>query len=300
MSKLADKKTAKTDEHRIRISKRPWAKSTLSGKTHPLMTAFLFVVTIIQIFPLYWMVTFSLKTNAEIFGGNTVGLPQNWKWSNYTEVFAKGNMGTYLFNSVIVTSLTIFFTLLLSAMATYAIVRMKWKLSKVVYTIFLIGMMLSIHAVLLPLYLNLQFVMDTYWALVLPYVAFAMPTAILLMVGTLEALPREMEEAAFIDGASIYRIFYQIILPMLAPILSTVAILTFLSSWNELMLAITFISSDKIKTATVGVNDMVGKYFTKWGIIGAGLTAATLPTLIMYAFLSKNVTRSLAMGAVKG
>ncbi len=90
-------------------------------------------------------------------------------------------------------------------MATYAIVRLKWKLSKFVYFIFLTGMMLSIHAVLLPLFVNMKPVLDTYWALIIPYVAFAMPTAILLMVGTLEALPKELEEAAFIDGANIYR-----------------------------------------------------------------------------------------------
>lgn len=275
-------------------------KVDLKTRTHPLINVFLVIVSLIQVFPLYWMFTFSLKDNKEIFGANTIGLPNVWRWSNYEQVFSKANMGTYLMNSVIITALTILFTLLLSAMATYAIVRMKWKLSKVVYNIFLVGMMLSIHAVLLPLYLNLQPIMSTRWVLILPYTAFAMPQAILLMVGSLEALPKEMEEAAFIDGANIYRIFFTIILPMLMPILSTVAILTFLNSWNEMMLAVTFISIDKLKTVTVGVNDMVGKYSTKWGIIGAGLTAATLPTLLMYALLSKNVTKSLAMGAVKG
>ncbi|MCR2021720.1 carbohydrate ABC transporter permease, partial [Blautia pseudococcoides] len=196
--------------------------------------------------------------------------------------------------------LTIAFTLILSAMATYAIVRLKWKLSKLVYFIFLTGMMLSIHAVLLPLFVNMKPVLDTYWALIIPYVAFAMPTAILLMVGTLESLPKELEEAAFIDGANIYRVFWQIIMPLLKPILSTVAILTFLSAWNEMMLAIAFVSGEKYKTITVGVNDMVGKYSTKWGLIGAGLTIATIPTLFLYVFLSKNIQKSLAMGAVKG
>ena len=255
---------------------------------------------VINLFPLYWMFMFSLKDNKEIFGANPMGLPRAWQWGNYSKIFTAGNMGLYLLNSVIVTASTILLTLLLSAMATYAIVRMKWKLSKLVYNIFLVGMMLSVQAVMLPLYINLQPILSTHWALILPYVAFAMPRAILLMVGSLEALPKEMEEAAFIDGANIYRLFYVIILPMLAPILSTVAILTFLSSWNEYMLALVFISTDKLKTVTVGVNDMVGKYSTKWGVVGAGLTVATLPTLIMYALLSKNITNSLAMGAVKG
>ena len=275
-------------------------QGSLKTRTSPVTTVFLILVALIQLFPLYWMFSFSLKDNKEIFGANPMGLPQSWQWSNYSKIFTAGNMGLYLLNSVIVTASTIVLTLLLSAMATYAIVRMKWKLSKLVYNVFLIGMMLSVQAVMLPLYINLQPILSTHWALILPYVAFAMPQAILLMVGSLEALPKEMEEAAFIDGASIYRLFYVIILPMLAPILSTVAILTFLSSWNEYMLALVFISTDKLKTVTVGVNDMVGKYSTKWGVVGAGLTVATMPTLIMYALLSKNITNSLAMGAVKG
>ena len=269
-------------------------------KTGTVKTIILLFITVIQLFPLYWMFTFSLKSNREIFGGNIVGLPENWEWENYSKVFEKAHLEKYLFNSTVVTGLTILFTLILSAMATYAIVRLKWKLSKLVYFIFLTGMMLSIHAVLLPLFVNMKPVLDTYWALIIPYVAFAMPTAILLMVGTLEALPKELEEAAFIDGANIYRVFWQIIMPLLKPILSTVAILTFLSAWNEMMLAIAFVSGEKYKTITVGVNDMVGKYSTKWGLIGAGLTIATIPTLFLYVFLSKNIQKSLAMGAVKG
>ena len=277
--------------------KRRSSKLKRTGTVKTIVRVF---ITVVQLCPLYWMFTFSLKSNREIFGGNIVGLPENWEWANYAKVFEKAHLGRYLFNSTVVTGLTIAFTLILSAMATYAIVRLKWKLSKFVYFIFLTGMMLSIHAVLLPLFVNMKPVLDTYWALIIPYVAFAMPTAILLMVGTLEALPKELEEAAFIDGANIYRVFWQIIMPLLKPILSTVAILTFLSAWNEMMLAIAFVSGEKYKTITVGVNDMVGKYSTKWGLIGAGLTIATIPTLFLYVFLSKNIQKSLAMGAVKG
>ncbi|NBJ91778.1 carbohydrate ABC transporter permease [Parablautia muri] len=275
-------------------------EKTKLKKTGLITTVLLLIVTAIQLFPLYWMFTFSLKSNKEIFGGNIIGLPENWEWDNYVKIFDKAHLGRYLFNSVVVTGFTIVFTLILSAMATYAIVRLKWKLSNAVYFIFLTGMMLSIHAVLLPLFVNMKPLLDTYWALIIPYVAFAMPTAILLMVGSLEALPKELEEAAFIDGANIYRVFWQIIMPLMKPILSTVAILTFLSSWNEMMLAIAFVSGEKYKTITVGVNDMVGKYSTKWGLIGAGLTIATIPTLVLYVFLSKNIQKSLAMGAVKG
>ena len=127
-------------------------RSSKLKRTGTVKTIVLLFITVVQLFPLYWMFTFSLKSNREIFGGNIVGLPENWEWANYAKVFEKAHLGRYLFNSTVVTGLTIAFTLILSAMATYAIVRLKWKLSKFVYFIFLTGMMLSIHAVLLPLF----------------------------------------------------------------------------------------------------------------------------------------------------
>lgn len=261
---------------------------------------FLIAFAVIQLFPLYWMITFSLKGNMEIFGGNVLGLPEKWRFDNYGTVFAETNLGRFLLNSIVVTGLTIFFTLLFSAMLTYAVVRLKWRFSKAVYTLFLVGMMIPIHAVLLPLFLNLDPILNSYFSLVLPYTAFAMPLAILIMVGILEGLPRELEEAAFIDGANLYKIFFHLIMPLLTPALSTVAILTFLSSWNELMLAVTFISDNKYKTITTGVMELIGKYSTQWGPVGAGLVIATVPTLILYIALSDNVQKSLAAGAVKG
>ncbi|MCI9343337.1 MAG: carbohydrate ABC transporter permease [Lachnospiraceae bacterium] len=265
-----------------------------------IMQILLIAFAAMQLFPLYWMITFSLKGNMEIFGGNVLGLPQNWRFDNYTKVVEETRLARYFFNSIVVTGLTIFFTLLFSAMITYGIVRLKWKLSKAVYTLFLVGMMIPIHTVLLPLFLNLDPVLNSYISLVLPYTAFAMPLGILIMVGVLEGLPKELEEAAFIDGASIYKIFFHIILPLLTPALSTVAILTFLSSWNELMLAVTFVSDSRFKTITTGVMELIGKYSTQWGPVGAGLVIATIPTLILYMALSENVQKSLAAGAVKG
>lgn len=274
--------------------------NNMKRKMKPITQIILLLIAVIQIFPLYWMLTFSLKGNQEIYGGNIIGLPGEWRWKNYATVFKETSVLRYLFNSAVVTGLTIVFTLLLASMATYAIVRLKWKLSKAVNMIFMMGMMVSMHAVLLPLFINMKPVLDTYWALVLPYVAFNLPLAILILVGTLEQMPKELEEAAFIDGASIYRIFYIIILPLLAPILSTIAILNFLSSWNEMMLAITFVDSDSAKTITVGVMELVGEFSTDWGLIGAGLVIATIPIFIIYILLSDNVQKSLTIGAVKG
>lgn len=275
-------------------------REKMVGKTNPVVFAVLALVAMIQLFPLYWMFSLSLKNNNEIYGDNLIGLPHSWEWGNFLKAVRKGNIGQYFFNSVVVTGLTIFFTLLLSVMVTYAIVRLKWKLSKLVYLLFIVGLMLSVQAVLLPLYVMMRPILNSRWALVIPYVAFAMPTAVVLITGALKDLPKEIEEAAFIDGASIYRIFFELILPLLAPILSSVGILTYLNSWNELMLAVTMVSGEKYKTITVGINDLIGKYSTDWGIMGAALSIATLPTVLLFIFLSKNIQKSLTLGAVKG
>ena len=261
---------------------------------------FLVIWAVIQLFPLYWLFTFSLKNNKEIFGGNIAGLPQEWQWENYVKIFTQAHIYRYMLNSLFVAAVTIVLTLMLASMASYALTRLKWKLSNPVYLLFLTGMMLSMQAVLLPLYRNLKPIRDTLWSLIVPYTAFNLPMAILLISGTLRSIPKEMEEAAFIDGASVYRLFFQIIQPLLRPIMATVAILNFLDAWNELMFAQTFMNNERNFTITVGVNNLIGRYSTKWGMIGAGLAVATIPTLILYAFLSRNIQESLAMGAVKG
>ena len=257
---------------------------------------------LINIFPLYWLLTFSLKDNYEIFGGNIVGLPNNWLFSNYTQALIGGRVYLYFFNSVLVTALTIMLTCLISLMAVYALERMVWRGRKLVMILLLLGLMIPIHATLLPLFIvfgRLR-IISTHWALILPYTAFAIPLAILIFSGFIHSIPREMEEAACIDGASIYGIFFRIIVPMLLPAISTVTIFTFLHSWNELLFAQIFISRESVRTLTAGIQAMSGQYQTNWGPIGAALVVATFPTLLLYLLMSKEVQKSLLAGAVKG
>ena len=256
----------------------------------------------IQLYPLIWLVLFSLKDNSEIFGGNIVGLPEKFLWQNYSSALFNGNVMHYFLNSVIVTFSTIAISGLLACMASYAIARMKWKLSKAVLIFFLLGLMIPIHAALLPLFLILRdlILLNSYWALIIPYVAFALPMAIFILTGFFQTIPKEMEESACIDGCSIYRTFYAIILPLVKPAIATVSIFTYLSAWNELMFAITFISKQQFRTLTVGIMSLVGQYTTEWGPIGAGLVVSTLPTIIIYVLMSDQVQKSLTAGAVKG
>jgi raffinose/stachyose/melibiose transport system permease protein len=267
-----------------------------------LLSICLVVWAIIQIFPLYWLITFSLKDNADIFGGNIVGIPKEFIWKNYEKAFVNGKIVLYLMNSVIVTSVTIILTVIFSLMAAYALTRMKWKFRNSTLILFMMGLMIPIHAALLPILLMLRQLklLNSYWSLIIPYVAFAIPMAIVIFTGFIKSIPKELEESASIDGGSIYRIFFNIILPLMKPAMSTVAIFTFLQSWNELMFAVVFISKQSYKTLTVGIQSMSGQYVTEWGPIGAALVVATLPTIIIYLCMSNQVQKSLVVGAVKG
>jgi len=267
-----------------------------------ILQVLLVIWALINLFPLYWLFTFSLKNNSEIFGGNIAGLPSKWLFSNYTQALINSKVYLYMLNSILVTVATIILTCLIGLMAAYALERMIWRGRKAVMMLLMLGLMIPIHTALLPLFVVLGRLkmLSTHWALILPYTAFSIPLAILIISGFIHSIPREMEEAACIDGASIYGIFLYIIAPMLLPAISTVAIFTFLQSWNELLFAQVFISKDFARTLTAGVQAMYGQYQTDWGPIGAALTVSAMPTLLIYLMMSKEVQKSLVAGAVKG
>lgn len=283
-----------------KVSKALSFKKLSVGKI--ILYALLIGFAFIQIYPFIYLVFFSFKSNSEIFGGNIAGFPEKILWGNYKTAIVNGKVGIYLMNSVFVTAMTIAITSLVSSMAAYAIERLKWKLSKTMLVLLLLGLMIPLHAALLPLFMFFSKIrlLNSYWCLIIPYVGFAMPMAMYVLVGFLKGIPREMEESSLLDGCSIYGTFFRIIVPMLKPAIATVAIFTFLASWNELMFALTFINETKYRTLTVGIQQMVGQYSTKWGPIGAGLVVATLPSIIIYIFMSNEVQKSLIAGAVKG
>ena len=280
-------------------------KTSSKRKLRPPTVILLIVLglyAVIQVYPLFWLFLFSFKDNNEIFSGNAMGFPQVWRGSNYITVLTSGNVAVYLLNSIIVTAATIIVSSVLIATAAYAIVRMRWKLSGLFLTYVLLGLMVPIHATLLPLFIILRNLdlLNSYLSVIIPYVAFALPMGIFIMTGFLKSIPRELEESACLDGCSIYKTFYYVILPLMRPAIATVAIFTFISSWNELMFANTFLSDEKLKTLTVGILSLSGQQGTHWGPIGAGLVIATVPTLIIYILLSDQLQKSMIAGAVKG
>lgn len=275
-------------------------KKTKLSKT--VLYAILIVVAIIRIFPLVWLIDFSLASSSEMFTNGLLIIPKKIQWGNYAKAFVDGNFLWYLKNSILINGLAVLIVILVSIMSAFACRRMHWKLSGFVKTLLLMGLMIPIHATLLPnykIYSRLGMT-DTIWALIIPYVAFSLPQGLFLMTSFMESIPVELEEAAVMDGCGIYRIVFQIITPMLKSSIATVAIMTFLNNWNEFMMASTYLSSDKWKTLPFSVLEFTGEYSSNYAVQFAVMALTAAPAVIVYILLNKHITKGVAMGAVKG
>jgi raffinose/stachyose/melibiose transport system permease protein len=179
---------------------------------------------------------------------------------------------------------------------------MKWKGSKLVLGIFMVGLMIPAHSTLIPLFNTFTKIglIDNGLSVILSYTAFNLPITIMILLGFYEALPREVEEAAVMDGANIHHIFFKVTLPMTSPVIATAAIINMIYNWNEFVFVNTFISSDSLKTMTVGIQNFIGQYTTDWGAIGATLVICILPILIAFLLLSNRIVEGIAAGSVKG
>lgn len=262
----------------------------------------LIIVAVIQLFPLIWLVDFSLGSSNEMFTNGLLIIPEKIRWDNYVKAFVDGNFLHYLRNSVLINTLAVLLVVIISIMAAFACQRMKWKLSGLVSTLLVMGMMIPIHATLLPNYkiYNAVHLTDTIWALLIPYVAFSLPQGMFLMTGFIQSVPKELEEVAAMDGCGIYRIVFQIVTPLLKPSIATVAIMTFLNNWNEFMMASTYLSSPKWKTLPFSVLEFTGEYSSNYAVQFAVMALTAAPAVIVYVILNKHITKGVAMGAVKG
>lgn len=275
-------------------------------KTNPVTKVityiFLVIWALINLFPIYFMFTFSLKSNEEIFGANIIGLPREWRWSNFSSAMNTGNMGRYFVNSIIVTVCAIAISIFAALMATYALTRIKWRLSKLTNSFLMLGLTIPLQASIVPVYVLLSKAhwLNKYSTLIVPYSAFTLSMSILICTGFMVDIPYDLDESARIDGCGLWRTFFSIILPLMKPALSTIGIYAYLQCWNEFMFANVFISDSAHRTLPVGIKALSGAYTTDWGPIGAALVIATFPTLLIYIFLSRKIQESFIAGAVKG
>ncbi|HIT89180.1 MAG TPA: carbohydrate ABC transporter permease [Candidatus Merdenecus merdavium] len=261
----------------------------------------LVLFSITCLYPLIWLFLGSFKTNDELYT-NPWGLPKTLEFKNYIVAIVDGNIGNYFLNSVIITMIAVFVGVLLSCMVSYAISRMYWKRSNIMLQIFLLGMMSPVYATIVPLFsmFNKMGILNSYLAVIIPHVAFSFPMAIFILTGFLSTIPRDIEEAAVMDGCSIYRIFFSIIMPITKSSVVTVAVIVFINIWNDLLMPQIFLTDQSKMTLPVGLTEFQGQYSTDYASMIAAVVITIIPSIIVYIILHKNIMEGMVAGAVKG
>lgn len=257
--------------------------------------------SIIVIFPLWVMVINSFKDRLSIYK-NPFGLPEKWNFSNYSNVLKEGNFLNYFKNSFLIVTLSIFLVLVFGSLVAYALANWKGKVPNILYFIFIMGMMLPIRIAsikLLEMMRNMNLI-NTIWSLLPIYVAMGLPIAVFVLTEYMSQFPKELMEAAHMDGASRIRILLSIVTPMMRPALATVAIYNLVPFWNDLWFPLIMINDEKHKTLLLGVTRLFGQYQTDWSMVLAVLTLSALPVVILYIIMSKQFIKGLTAGAVKG
>jgi raffinose/stachyose/melibiose transport system permease protein len=255
----------------------------------------------IVIFPLWVMIINSFKDRLSIYQ-NPFGLPKKWNIANYGAVLGDSDFLGYFRNSLTVVVLSLLVLLVVSSLAAYALAHWRSKISRCLYFIGIAGMMLPIKIAsirILELVRSLG-LLNTIWSLVPIYVAMGIPVGIFVLTEFIREIPRELTEAAIIDGAGRLQVFMRIITPLLRPALATVAIYNLVPFWNDLWFPLIFITDERAKTVLLGVTRLFGQYQTDWSKVLAVLTLSAIPVLALYLAMSKQFIKGLTAGAVKG
>jgi len=266
-----------------------------------LIYIFLSFLAVVYLLPLLWVVYVSLKDDKTLFV-SPWAWPERLMIENYSFAWTAGNLGGATINSAIVCFSTLILCLVIGSMAAFAIGRMRWKLAGTVMTYFLMGMMIPVHCILIPLFTRFSklHLTNSLTGLVLPYLTLSLPLTIFIMVGFFKSLPNELFEAACIDGCSIYKIFVTIAFPLSKTGLFVTGLMSFVANWNELLLAMVFISDDAKKTLPVSLSKFVGPYNTNYSQMFAAIVIAIIPTIVVYCCFSNQIVDGLTTGAVKG
>ena len=284
-----------------------------SGKTQPRHTSKklsvpriflhlgLIVWGLISVLPLVWMISASLQTNAEVYGGVHL-IPEDPQWGNYVQAWDQSSFSDYFLNSVLYTVSVVGGTVLLASLSAYAFARIQFPGKRLLYGAFLVFLFIPIPGAFIPLYLVLanMGLLDTQLGYILPMINGSLPVAMFILRAFFEQIPKELEEAAFIDGASRRQVFTKIAFPLARPAVATVVILTVLGVWNEYVLASVVFSNQALLPLQVGLLTFQGSYFSQYGLMMAATTITTLPIIVVYLMFQKNIIRGVMAGAVKG
>jgi len=257
--------------------------------------------SIIVIFPLWVLVINSFKTRLTIYQ-NPFWIPSKWNFSNYSSVFRDSNFLIYFKNSFIVVIVSLLFVIILSSLASYAFASWKSKFSKILFFFMISGMMLPIKIASIKILEIMRFfnVLNTIYSLFPIYIAMGIPIGVFILTEFIRSIPQELIQAALIDGSSRFKIFTLIVVPLIRPAISTVAIYNLIPFWNDLWFPLIFISDEKSKTLLLGVTRLFGQYQTDWSKVLAVLTLSAIPVLLLYISMSRQFIEGVTAGAIKG
>lgn len=266
-----------------------------------LIYIFFCFMVVLYLAPIGWIAMTSLKTRPEIYK-SPFGWPETFQWGNYAVAWKAGKLGIAMLNSLFVCVITLILTMVIGSMAAFAIARLRWKLAGAAMVYILIGMMIPVHCVLIPLFIRFanMGLNNNLWGLIIPYLTFSLPTCVFIMSGFFRSIPNELLESACMDGCTIYQIFFKICFPLARTGLFVTGLMTFIGNWNELLLALVFVSDDMKKTLPVALTKFVTPYQTNYDKMFPAIMIAIIPTIIVYSLFSNQIVDGLTTGAVKG
>jgi raffinose/stachyose/melibiose transport system permease protein len=257
--------------------------------------------SIASIFPFIWMFYSSLKTEPE-FAVNIISLPQKPVFSNYIKAIQIGHMGEYALNSLFNCVITVVFLVIMAFIAAYFISRFNFKGRILIYGLFVTGMLIPVHSLMVPLFVEYRILnfLNNRFTLLPVYLAFGMPMAVFLIESFMGSIPIELEEAALIDGSNMVRTMFTIIMPLCQPVLATVVILSFMNTWNEFPFALVLIRDNALKTIPIGLRNFQGAYTAQYTQFMAGMAVSLIPVIVVYALFYKKIIVGMTAGTVKG
>lgn len=261
------------------------------------------LLLLVEILPMVWMFLTSMKSNSDYLNNSAWSLPTHWLWSNYSTAWTTGHIGLFLRNSALAVFPSLALLLLLGTAAGFALQIMVWKGRNFTLLVFLAGLMVPVQMILLPLFTiyTQAGISSTLWPLILTYTGANLPLTVFMMSTFYRTVPREMFEAATIDGAGILRSFWSISVPMVRNAILTVGLVEFFFIWNDLLVALTFTNNQNLSTIQVGLLNFTGQFgSTQYGPLFAAICINVFGTLLIYLFLNQKIMKGLAGGAVKG
>lgn len=274
----------------------------------------LIVLAISIIVPVGWVFLASIKENSEFYG-NPWTLPKGFYFQNFVDAFSKAKMGDYFLNSIIVTVLALLLLLVVALPSAYVLARYKFRGSKFLNVMFMGGLFINVNYIVVPIFLMLVdgdkmlkqlfgpgFLINNRFMVALIYAATALPFTIYLLSGFFVSIPKDYEEAAFVDGSGYFHTMVKIMMPMARPSIITIILFNFLSFWNEYIISMTLLTEKELKTLPVGLMQLMQaqKSAANYGRLYAGLIIVMLPTLILYILVQKKLTQGMSLGGLKG